>query len=91
MTTKNTQEVPPAARLMGIMEAILKRYDAATEHAFAVTKDAEAKEIIDEGVENFMAASAGVAPAQRMMVGVKYCLIALKDWREHGPEGEPKP
>lgn len=76
-----------ADKQMELMEAILRRHDAAVEHSFAVTKDAEAKEIVEEGVEHFMAASAGVAPQQKLMVGVKYCLGALKEWRKRGPEG----
>lgn len=76
-----------ADKQMELLEAILRRHDAAVEHSFAVTKDAEAKEIVEEGVEHFMAASAGVAPQQKLMVGVKYCLGALKEWRKHGPEG----
>lgn len=75
-------------RQMDLMEAMLKHYDRATEHAASQEGNAEAGEIIAEGVEHFMAASAGVAPAQRLMVGVKYCLLALKEWRLHGPEGE---
>lgn len=77
-----------ADKQMELLCAILRRQDAATEHSFAVTKDQEAKEIIEEGVAHFMAASAGVAPAQRLMVGVKYCLLALDEWRKHGPAGK---
>lgn len=73
---------------MSLMEAVLKHYDDATNYSAAQDGNAEAGEIIAEGVEHFMAASAGVAPAQRLMVGVKYCLLALKEWRLHGPEGE---
>ena len=75
-------------RQMDLMEAMLKHYDLATEHAAAQDGNAEAGEIIAEGVEHFMGASVGVAPAQRLMVGVKYCLLALQEWRLHGPEGE---
>lgn len=77
-----------ADKQMALLEAILKRHDAAVEHAFKAEGDTESKEIVEEGVQNFMAASAGVAPQQRLMVGVKYCLLALQEWRLKGPEGD---
>lgn len=73
---------------MDVIEMVLQNYDDATEHSIAQPGNAEAGEIIREGVENFMGASVGVAPAQCLMIGVKYCLRALENWKKYGPEGE---
>ena len=74
-------------RLTVLMEAVLRKWDGlGTDSAARLCPD-DASELIGicaEGVASFEAASAGVSPVQKAMVGVQYTINALREWREQG-------
>ena len=73
---------------MAAFEKVLWQFEGKNLAACFALKESERNEIMsicDEGVASFEAAADGVAPLQRVMVGVQYTLNALKEWREKGP------
>ncbi len=76
-------------RLTVLMEEVLCRWDVwGTQNAMQLCPD-DAGEFIGicaEGVASFEAASEGVSPVQKALVGVQYTINALRQWRERGVE-----
>lgn len=70
-----------------IMEEVLRRWNSrGTHNAMHLCPD-DAAEFIStcaEGVASFEAASKGVSPVQKVLVGVEYTINALRQWRERG-------
>jgi len=78
----------PANRVLAALEKMLRQYDASVLAGIVRLdgKDArEMMEICDEGVASIEAASQGVAPVQKVIVGIAYTVNALREWREKGP------
>jgi hypothetical protein len=66
---------------------VLRRWDSrVTTNAIHLRPDdaAEVIGICAEGVASFEAASEGVSPVQKVLVGVQYTINALRQWREQG-------
>ena len=77
-----------ANRRLAEVEKILRETDADMMAGMLDLKPEDAREmmeICDDGVASIKAASEGVAPAQKVMVGVAYTVDALREWREKGP------
>lgn len=49
--------------------------------------DKETRETITEGVEGFVAASEGCAPFQKILVGSRYLLLAIREAEQKGMLG----
>jgi hypothetical protein len=78
----------PANRALAALEKMLRQHDAGVLAGIVRLdgKDArEMMEICDEGVASIEAASQGVAPVQKVIVGIAYTVNALREWREKGP------
>jgi hypothetical protein len=74
-------------RFTVVMEEVLRRWDSrGTHNAMHLSPDdaAEFIAVCAEGVASFEAASEGVSPVQRVLVGVQYTINALRQWREQG-------
>lgn len=84
-----------ADRAIELTHALLRAINCALDKAaqspgLALT-DAERVEVADtinQGLESFQMASMGVAPFQKIAVGVKYLIRALDECKTKGPLGE---
>ena len=88
MSTPNYHMDKSKNESMAAFEKVLWQFEGKKLAACFKLSESDQKEILsicDEGVASFEAASAGVAPLQRVIVGVQFTLNALKEWREKGP------
>lgn len=77
-----------ANRALAALEKKLRETDADMLAGMLDLRPEDAREIMevcDQNVASIETASQGVAPAQKVIVGVAYTLNALREWREKGP------
>jgi len=72
------------------LSSIIRHFDGASKFSCNKLNNPEVEEIINEGVEHFKKASEGVAPFQMLIVGIRYCVYAIEEWKKTGALGDKK-
>lgn len=75
-------------RALAALEKLLREHDAGLLSSMLELKPEDCREVMeccDQGVASFEKASKGVAPMQKVAVGIAYTVNALREWRQRGP------